>query len=179
MSSIINGITNIGESLKTFSLDIISGIGDFFKELWQWLEDIVTTIGYLPVVIDNGIRMIFVPDTENLKLQFDQMLDSISSSFGISFESINDFKNNWSEKPVSDISSDYTLFGVGTLKLKFLDTSYLINGIERFRPVIRGFVVFLLILYNYYQMLTFIGQDPKIMATAEKEYHSFLNRKEK
>lgn len=107
------------------------------------------------------------------------MLTSISDSFGISFDTLEDLKGNWEETPASNIEENYTISGVGTLKLKFFDTSYLIQGIEYFRPLIRGFTVFLLLLYNYYQILTFIGQDPRIAHNAEQEYHAYLQKGDK
>lgn len=107
------------------------------------------------------------------------MLSSISDSFGISFESINEFTNSWTEKPVENVNADYNIYGVGTLNLKFFDATYLIQGVNRFRPVIRGFVVLLLLFYNYYQVLSFIGQDPRIAHSAEKTAEAHLARKEK
>lgn len=151
-------------------------LGNLFSTLWEWLTEIVDSILSLPSLIIDGIKSIFIPDTDQLKADFNNMLDSISNSFGISFDSIGDLSDSWEETPATDIEKNYNIHGVGTLKLKFFDTKYLIQGIEYFRPLIRGFVVFLLLLYNYYQILTFIGQDPRIAHNAEQSYNKYVEK---
>lgn len=63
------------------------------------------------------------------------------------------------ERPVTDIYGDYAVSGVGSFKLKMLDTKYLYDGVTYFRPFIRGFIVLLMAIYNVRMVLSFIRQD--------------------
>lgn len=112
------------------------------------------------------MKEIFVPDVEQIKNDFNTMLTTTKAKIGISEDTFNAFTGDWNEKPVEDVSSDYYILGVGNLKLKFLDVSYLVQGVDYFRPFIRGLLVFLLLLYNYRMFLSFIGQDPCVYAMA-------------
>lgn len=66
-------------------------------------------------------------------------------------------------KPIEDIYHDYEIYGVGTFRLKFLDTKYLVQGVDYFRPFIRGFFVLLTGLYHVKMTLSFIRQDAGIV----------------
>lgn len=94
------------------------------------------------------------------------MVERIERSMGLETDSLEWFKDSIEEQPIEDIDGEYYISGVGTFNLKFFDTGFLKQGIEYFRPLIRGFVVFLLVLYNYRNVLSFIGQDPTIAHNA-------------
>ena len=181
LSSVVDWLADIVESIISLPIKIGEAIGGIFYDLFNWLnpfsDDFILKIFF--EWITDLLKEIFVPDTEQIKSNFNDMLESVSNSFGISFDSLEEFTDTWQEKPTDDIESDYNIHGVGTLKLKFLDTTYLVQGVNKFRPIIRGFVVLLLILYNYYQVLTFIGQDPRIAHNAEQAAEKHLSRKEK
>lgn len=84
---------------------------------------------------------------------------------------LSNFVDNLNEKDIADISSNYDIPGVGSFKFTFFDASYLKDGIEFFRPIIRGFITLLLLFYNYRQVLSFIGQDPTIAHNAMENYN--------
>lgn len=132
------------------------------------MSDIFDSIVELPGNVINGIKNIFIPDMQEIKDAFDEMILKAKTNLGINTSDFDGFSNNWNEKPVTDISSNYNISGVGTLNLKFLDSSYLVQGVEYFRPVIKGFIVFLLFFFNYRQLLSFIGQDPGTYAHAQE-----------
>lgn len=93
------------------------------------------------------------------------MVADIKALVGVkydSFQGIFDY-----EKPVDDISGTYNLYGIGNFNLKFLDTTYLKDGIAYFRPVIRGFLVLLMLLYHVRQLIGFFGYNSG--AAVEKE----------
>lgn len=133
------------------------------KIFFEWITDLLETI--------------FVPDVEQIRSDFNTMLNTTREKLGLNDDTFNSFTGDWNEKPVEDVSSDYNIYGVGTLKLKFLDVSYLTRGIEYFRPAIKGLIVFLLLLYNYRMVLSFIGQDPGVYAMARDKANE--SRKEK
>lgn len=101
-----------------------------------------------------------------MKENFNAMVARVERSLGLQTDSLEWFKNSIEEQPIEDIDGEYYISGVGMFDLKFFDTQYLKQGIEFFRPLIRGFVVFLLVLYNYRNVLSFIGQDPSIAHNA-------------
>lgn len=81
-----------------------------------------------------------------------------------------------SEQPVTDVKGEYNINGLGTMEITFLKADYLQQGVDFFRPFIRGFIVLLLLLYHYKQILTFIGQDPTIAHNAERKYERWSDK---
>ena len=68
-----------------------------------------------------------------------------------------------SEQPVSDIYADYNISGVGSFKLKLLDTKFLVDGVTYFRPFIRGFLVLMMFLFHVKQLIGFFGYDAGVV----------------
>lgn len=50
------------------------------------------------------------------------------------------------------------------MTIPILNSSYLLDGVAYFRPYIRAFIVFLLVLYNIRMFLSFIGHDAGVLA---------------
>ena len=132
--------------------------------LWGWLDGVVSgletvwkAITDLPMLIGIKLREIFVPDTSDIEATFQNGIDTISAKFGFPEFDLNALADS-SVRP-DDITGDYDIPGVGTLNLTFFDSSFLIHGIEFFRPFIRGFLVLLLVFYHWRQWLSFIGHD--------------------
>ena len=94
---------------------------------------------------------------EEVESIFNSAVDSISSKFGFQEFDLNNLGS--SSSAPDDITEDYEISGVGTLKLKFFDTKYLIQGVEFFRPIIRGFLILLTVLFSWRMFLSFIGHD--------------------
>lgn len=114
----------------------------------------------MPDTILNGIRSIFIPDTDEIQNKFDSFLNELKMKFSFDTDF---FENLFSgEAPVTDVITDITIPNVGTFKLKLFDTKYFIDGVTYFRPFIRGFLILLLALYNVKQILSFIRQDAGI-----------------
>lgn len=67
------------------------------------------------------------------------------------------------EEPVKDIYVDYNIPYVGAFNLKVFEAKYFVDGVEFFRPFIRGFLVLLMALYNVRQVLAFIRQDAGVV----------------
>lgn len=92
------------------------------------------------------------------------MTDRVQEKMGFNVDSLVFLKDSITESEVEDIYSEYNLFGVGSLNLKFFDSSILTQAVEFFRPILRGFTALMLVLYNYRQTLSFIGQEGAISA---------------
>ena len=138
LSGIINSLTNLKES--------ISSLPEKLKELLQ---------------------SIFVPDQNELKETITTFTENLNHTFNLAIDSKDWLVDSFTEQAIEDEKSDYYINGVGTLNLTFFDTSFLKRGIEYFRPIIRGFIVLLLVFFNYKQVLTFIGQDPGMYERAK------------
>ena len=93
---------------------------------------------------------------------FNNAIDTIKSRFGFQEFHFDSIANN-SIAP-TDIEKNYTVNGLGTMKFKFFDSKYLIQGVEYFRPFIRGFIVLCLLFYNYKMFLSFIGHNIGVSA---------------
>ena len=104
-----------------------------------------------------------------LQAQIDDLTQRVERAFGLSSDSLNVLLENTSEAPVQDIEGDYNFGLAGKLKLKFFDTSALIQGVDSFRPLIRGFTVLMLLFFVFKQVLTLIGQDPGMYSRAHDE----------
>lgn len=79
------------------------------------------------------------------------------------------------ETPVQDINTEYYINGVGTFNLKIFDTKYLYQGVEYFRPFIRGFIALLIVLFNVRSALSFIRQDAGVVTDG---FHTTYTRKD-
>ena len=153
LGDIVNGIGNLGSF-------IVNGIGNFFTTLWGWLKDIFDFIITIPNAILDGIKEIFIPDVEEIETIFHSSVDSIKSKFG--FQQFHLDSLFGSSSTPENIESNYSISGVGSFKLTFFNTEYLIKGVNYFRPFIRGFMVLLILFYNFKNFLSFIGHDISI-----------------
>lgn len=112
-------------------------------------------------VVD-GIKSIFIPDTEDINDKFMSFLDELKMKFQFDTEFFEGVFRD--EQPVTDIDGTVNIPGVGDLDVKFFDTKYFVDGVTYFRPFVRGFIVLLLGLYNIRMLLSFIRQDAGVVA---------------
>ena len=110
-----------------------------------------------------------------IESKLDATVDNIASQLGVQFNTLDRLFER--EVAPEDVSANYTIAGVGTLNLKFFDSDYLIQGVAMMRPYIRGFLVLLLILFVWRQILSFIGQDPSIAHHAHENYQEWRSEK--
>lgn len=87
------------------------------------------------------------------------MLAEASHTFNLAPDSIDWLYDSVTEEAIPSHSGNYTIPGIGTFNFPFLDAKYLKDGIEFFRPLIRGFVALLLIFFNFRHFLSFINQS--------------------
>lgn len=141
--------------------DETSGILGWLRKILDGILGIpnafLGAIGRLATEILDGIKGVFLPDTEYIHERFDQFVETLGQQWNFDTEFFTSLFNE--EKPVGDITGDYKIHGVGTLNLKFFDASFFRQGIEFFRPFIRGFLVLLMVFFNIKMVLSFIRQD--------------------
>ena len=153
------------ESLFKSITSLPQEIGNTLKVYFIDLTDVITDI---PEFVLNGIKSIFIPDAAAIQDRFNEFLDDLKFKFNFDTEF---FQNVVVDgRPVDDVEEDYYISGVGTLKLKFFDTSYFVQGVEYFRPFIRGFIVLLMMFYHVKQILSFIRQDAGVITGKAVEY---------
>lgn len=117
--------------------------------------------GFFETLLDRLFEL-FVPNSERITAQFNDFKATLESKFNLHFSSLEALGNVPGE-PVEDVEGSYN-FGpyVGSLNVKFFDSSPLTQALLVFRPIIRGFIFFLLIIFNIKQFMSFIGQAPGI-----------------
>ena len=135
---LLSGIVNLG-------IDIVTGIVDLGVNLVQALVDLGKAI--IDGLLD-GIKKIFVPDMDEINNDIAEMKQAFESKFGVSTDIGSIFGKSES---ISDIQQD----GITYVSMK-----YVRKAVDYFRPYIRGFIVFMMIIYNLNQILCLIGQAP-------------------
>lgn len=157
LSGIISGLENIWEKITNIPSVITDWFATVYNTLFDKLRELGENIKSLPTTVLNGLKEIFIPDTADIEETFMKGVDAISAKFGFPEFDLDALADS-SVQP-DDVTSDYDIPGVGTMNLKFFDASFLVQGVEYFRPFIRGFIVLLLVFYNWRQFLSFIGHD--------------------
>ncbi len=132
-------------------------LADFFSQLKN-------AIANLPSAILSGIKNIFFPDMEDMKTEFLAFLEKINPPISDTseIESVGGLLDVESSEPV-DVTSDIQIGSIQFSNLKFMDLTYFKQGIVFFRPLINGFLGWLLGMFYYNQFLAFIGQAPAMV----------------
>lgn len=143
-----------------FVKDIPKLVWNFFESAFSTLTsvfrstyDFVITI---PEKILEGIKRIFIPDPVEVQKSIDSLTNTFKSTFGIDSYDISSIFGT--ETEITDQQSTISIFGYD-FSFTFLDVSFIVKAVTTFRPIIRGFIVFMLILYNINKFLRFIGQE--------------------
>lgn len=106
-------------------------------------------------MIVEGIKGLFIPADGVIEEKFNNLTEDISMKCGITMYSMDSLFTQ--ESAVEDVKADYNIHGLGTLNLTFFDASFLKKGVGYFRPIIRGFMVLLLVFYNIRMLLSTLG----------------------
>lgn len=166
LSRLVDNLKSIWEALSSIPGTLINGITSLFDNLKLFLSEVFTDFamrisGLFQTLLDR-IQEIFVPNVEEMDAQFSDFRQTLTDKFNLHFSAIESLKNLGS-KPVEDVESSYDFGGyVGTLNVKMFDANPLVQALSTFRPIIRGFIIFCLLLFNINQVLSFIGQHSGI-----------------
>lgn len=125
------------------------------------LTDIKESILSFPDKILDKIKEIFIPDVESINESFNGFLDDLKMKFNYDTSAFESLFN--ASSPVEDKKENYNIYGLGSFNLTFFDSDPLKKGVEFFRPIIRGFLVLLMLFYNVKMMLSFIRQDSGVV----------------
>lgn len=157
----LGGIESVWEAVTNLPGLIVEGLKSFFENIVTWLSSIWNAITNLPTLILEGVKAIFVPDTEFIKTAFNSFIDELKFKFNIDYSVFESLFQ--AEQPVTDVNADYNLSGVGTFNLKFFDKTFFIQGVQYFRPFIRGFLVLMMLFYNIKQLIGFFGYNAGVV----------------
>ena len=109
----------------------------------------------------DGIKDLFIPDTEYIDVTFKAFLDELKLKFSFDTEFFEHFFDG--EQAITDTYVDYTIPGVGDFRLKVFDTKFLVDGVAYFRPFIRGFLVLMMFFFHVKQLIGFFGYDAGVV----------------
>lgn len=169
LKSIADGVVQIPLNLWNYIKDIPGQVWDFVKQIpgqvWSFFESAFSSLGDvvsniwnavkgIPDAILEGIKRIFIPDSDKIQSSIDRLKEVAKSKFGVESVDLSGIMGVGTE--ITNHSGTVEILGY-SFTADFLDVSYLISGVTTFRPYIRGFIILLIFLYNINQFLHFIG----------------------
>lgn len=171
-SLIWQNVSSLPQLIWNFIKDIPQMVWNFFEGAFSFLGSVVSNIWdsvkCIPGSILDGLKWLFVPDTEHINNSIDSLVISFKNAFGVdSFDISGVFGTE------SEIGNQSGTIQVGSITFTgtVFDSSFLLKAVNSFRPAIRGFIVFLLVLYNINQFLRFIGQEGLSLGTLFTNSH--------
>ena len=128
-------LVEISDYLNPFSDNFI------LKIFFEWIKEL--------------LEEIFIPDTEAINTQFNNTISNLKGRLGITMYNLDNLFDK-SAKP-ADVVANYTIHGLGTMSLPFANYKFLADGVNFFRPFIRGLIVLLLFIFNVRQLMSLFG----------------------
>lgn len=163
LSSVVGGLETVWQAVVNLPKLIGDALSGFFT-------DVKDAILGLPELILDGLKKIFIPDTEVIETKFLGFVEDFGTIFGANFDAFDSLFNV--EKPLEDVTADITIPGVGSFNLKILDKEWVHKGVAYFRPVIRGWLTLLLIIFYWNNSLGLIRQSMPIAPSSPSETES-------
>lgn len=135
---------------------LFGGLGRWFNDLFNILDNIKESILSIPqLIIDgilDGLKALFIPSDNFFKEKFDNFNSKIANAFNLDISKFNVL--NSGSKELDSFTFDYM-----NTKVTLLDKEKLNKGLELVRPYIQGFFYLLILLYNLNQFLSLFGQS--------------------
>lgn len=172
LKSIAEGVVQIPLNLWNYIKDIPGQVWEFVKQIpgqvWGFFESAFSSLGDvvsniwnavkgIPDAILDCLKWLFVPREDKINGSIQSLSNTFKSTFGIDSYDISNVLGT--EAEISNQTATINIAGF-EFTCVFLDVRYLVNAIGTFRPVIRGFVVFMLVLYNLNQFFALIRMAP-------------------
>lgn len=145
-----NFIKDIPQMVWNFFEGAFSSIGSVVSNIWDSVKGI-------PGSILDGLKWLFVPSEDKINKSIQTLSNTFKSTFGVDSYDISNIFGT--ETEIADQQATISVGGY-EFTLTVFNVKYLVRAISTFRPVIRGFIIFLLILYNINQFLALIRQAP-------------------
>lgn len=168
LNSIIDWLCSCAESLIQIPLNIWNYVKEIPGQVWSFFESAFSSLGDvvsniwnavkgIPDSILDGLKWLFVPSEDSINQSIQTLSNTFKSTFGIDSYDISNIFGT--ETEIADQQGTISICGYEFTGTVF-SVKYLTRAISTFRPVIRGFLVFLLVLYNINQLLALIRQNP-------------------
>lgn len=178
-NNVINGISNLWLNLKTalsgWFNDVVENIKNIPSALADWfnkiidhiknipslLSDLWDTVKGIPEAINSGFKSLILPREDYFDNKKTQIETSFSRLLGFEVSSVSELfdSSNIYMQNLEAEEHDYFINGIGTVKLKAFDNKFLLAGVNKFKPYIRGFTVLLLVFFSFNNALNLIGQS--------------------
>lgn len=168
LTSIVSWLQSCAESLIQIPISIWDNVKNIPSMVWSFFESAFSSLGSvvsniwdsvkgIPGSILDGLKWLFVPDGDEINKSIQTLSNTFKSTFGIDSYDISNIFGT--ETEIADQQGTISIGGYEFTGTVF-SVKYLTRAISTFRPVIRGFLVFLLVLYNINQLLALIRQNP-------------------
>lgn len=168
MSGIVDWLKSIAEGIIQIPLNIWDNVKNIPSMVWNFFEGAFSSLGSvvsniwdsvkgIPGSILDGLKWLFVPSEDKINKSIQTLSNTFKSTFGVDSYDISDIFGT--ETEIADQQATISVGGY-EFTLTVFNVKYLVRAISTFRPVIRGFIVFLLILYNINQFFALIRQAP-------------------
>lgn len=168
LTSIVSWLQSCAESLIQIPISIWDNVKNIPSMVWSFFESAFSSLGSvvsniwdsvkgIPGSILDGLKWLFVPDGDEIDKSIQTLSNTFKATFGIDSYDISNIFGT--ETEIADQQGTISICGYEFTGTVF-SVKYLTRAISTFRPVIRGFLVFLLVLYNINQLLALIRQNP-------------------
>ena len=160
-TSIWDNVKNIPAMVWDFVKEIPGQVWGFFENAFLTVtgvvQNIFNSVVQIPDKILDGLKWLFVPSEDKINKSIQTLSNTFKSTFGVDSYDISNIFGT--ETEIADQQATISVGGY-EFTLTVFNVKYLVRAISTFRPVIRGFIVFLLILYNINQFFALIRQAP-------------------
>lgn len=160
-SLIWQNVSSLPQLIWNFIKDIPQMVWNFFENAFSTVtgvvQNIFNSVVQIPNKILDGLKWLFIPSEDEINKSIQTLSNTFKSTFGVDSYDISDIFGT--ETEIADQQATISVGGY-EFNLTVFNVKYLVRAISTFRPVIRGFIVFLLILYNINQFFALIRQAP-------------------
>lgn len=143
-------ITGLLVDLLTAIVDLLTAILDFFSTFFEALL--------------NLLKDLFIPKDGELDKEIQEIQMCFYDKFNMTSIDIESTINQAisQDTELNDVMLNYKVVDnyLTISNVKIIDYQYLDRALMTFRPILRGLVVLLMMLYNINQFLVMIGQAP-------------------
>lgn len=133
-------MSDIVKSIEKGVHDVLDGIGKFFTDLLSGVLD--------------GIKRFFIPDPDIIQGFIDEISSCFKSTFG--FDGF-DVSSVVGTATAFDNINGNIKYGQFDFNGMIIDFSFALKALITFKPYIRAFVAFCIVIYNINQFLGIIG----------------------
>jgi len=161
--NIATGFKALLDLLGTLWNNLSAVFASLFDKLGTFFSNTITAVSSVPGKIIDGIKSFFIPSEEYL----DEKMAYLYDNFAVLGVGIDLVPLMEVEHALTDIT--VTMYGS---TVTIVDMDLVDKAVKFFRPLIRGFIVLMMLIYSYNQFMGLIGQPMLTLG-------GYLNREHK